>query len=146
MSGITGIETAQQLRQNDYSMPIMVLSANAYPSDRLAAINAGCNDFLAKPIQVDELLQKLQLHLGLVWLSEEQKNPNITNTSDSLALPPQSVMEDLIRFVRIGDILGLNRHIDQLTKQAPEYQNFLIKIKKLSSEFRIGEIRKLLQM
>ncbi len=146
MSGITGIETAQQLRQNDYSMPIMVLSANAYPSDRLAAINAGCNDFLAKPIPVDELLQKLQLHLGLVWLSEEQKNPNISNSTDSLALPPQAVIDDLIRFVRIGDILGLNRHIDQLSKQAPEYQNFLIKIKKLSSEFRIGEIRKLLQM
>ena len=73
MPGLDGAGTAKQLRQKGYTMPIVVLSANAYPSDRLNAINAGCNDFLAKPIQVSELLAKLKLHLALDWLYQEQR-------------------------------------------------------------------------
>ena len=48
-------------------MPIIVLTADAYPADRVKAINAGCNDFLAKPLTVADMLLKLKLQLGLEW-------------------------------------------------------------------------------
>ncbi|MGR9035580.1 MAG: hybrid sensor histidine kinase/response regulator, partial [Gammaproteobacteria bacterium] len=67
MTGMGGAETAAQLRLKGYFNPIIVLSANAYPSDRLSAMNAGCEDFLAKPVQIQELFYKLKLHLKLIW-------------------------------------------------------------------------------
>ncbi|MDP2903731.1 MAG: ATP-binding protein [Methylovulum sp.] len=147
MTGIDGTKTAQQLRQQNYTMPIVVLSANAYPAHRLGAVNAGCNDFLSKPIQVEELLYKLKLHLDLTWICQEDPiagpKPGFGPPSQ---LPPQEIIDGLVHFVRIGDMLGLDKRIDELSQQAPDYQPFLLKIKTLAGEFRIGEIRKLLAL
>ena len=41
-------------------IPVLALSANYLPSDRENATNAGMNDFVAKPIDVTELLEKLK--------------------------------------------------------------------------------------
>ena len=41
-------------------IPIMALSANYLPSDRRNALDAGMNGFVAKPIDVAELLEKLK--------------------------------------------------------------------------------------
>lgn len=145
MSGIDGIETARQIRHYDYRMPLLVLSANAYPSDRLNAFNAGCNDFLSKPIHVEELLIKIKLHLGLAWTYQNQATTPTEETIDQTNTHlPQSIGDELIKFVRIGDLRGLNQRIDALAHQNSDYRPILLKIKKLSSEFRLGEIRKLL--
>jgi len=145
MSGIDGSETAIQLRKKGLMMPIIILSANAYPSDRLNAMNAGCNDFLAKPIQVQHLLNKLKLHLALNWLcqSEDIDLPG-TSPEEPFLIPPADIIEKFVHFVRIGDLLGLNKHLDKLAKNQPEYYPFASRIKVLAGEFRIAEIKKLL--
>ncbi|MDO9105250.1 MAG: response regulator [Methylovulum sp.] len=144
MPGIDGAETAARLRQKNLMMPIIVLSANAYPSDRLAAINAGCNDFLTKPIQVSALLTKLKLHIGLAWNCQHE-GPDPPVTEEELLLPPPAeVIGHLVDFVRIGDLLGLNKQLDELVKHQPEYRPFAARIKALGAEFRIAEIKKLL--
>jgi DNA-binding response OmpR family regulator len=140
MPGLDGSGTARQLRQKGYTMPIVVLSANAYPSDRLNAINAGCNDFLSKPIQVSELLGKLKLHLALNWQYQEVE-PELPSTHQ---LPPSATILELTGFVRIGDLLGLNRRLSELTLNQPEYNQFAQCIMKLAGEFRLVEIKKLL--
>ena len=140
MPGLDGAGTAKQLRQKGYTMPIVVLSANAYPSDRLNAINAGCNDFLAKPIQVSELLAKLKLHLALDWLYQEvESEPPSTHQ-----LPSSETLQELTGFVRIGDLLGLNRRLSELIRNQPECTQFAQGIMKLGGEFRLVEIKKLL--
>ena len=142
MPGIDGAETAYQIRQNNYTMPIVVLSANAYPSDRLGAINAGCNDFLSKPIQVSELLCKLKLHLVLEWCYQEDV-PTLQSTHQ---LPPFEIIQELTGFVRIGDLLGLNHHLRELIQQHPEYTHFAQELMRLAGEFRLVEIKKLLHI
>ncbi len=147
MGGINGTETALQLRQQNHTMPIVVLSANAYASDRLSAVNAGCNDFLSKPIQVEELLRKLKLHLGLVWLSQDDPTTQAALSSDAFNRQlPQPMIDELVNFVRIGDLRGLNKRIDALMPLSAEYRPILLKIKTLAGEFRLGEIRKQLGM
>src|SRR5258708_23250473 len=51
LPGITGLDVTRQLRQQDLlrELPIIALTAYAMPADRQAALDAGCNDFLAKP-------------------------------------------------------------------------------------------------
>jgi len=144
MPGIDGAETATRLRNSGLMMPIIVLSANAYPSDRLAAINAGCNDFLAKPIQVQALLNKLKLHTGLAWNRQNDDTDPTGTIEEPLLQPPADVIENLVPFVRIGDLLGLNKQLDELVRQSPEYRPFTTRVKTLAAEFRIAEIKKLL--
>jgi PAS domain S-box-containing protein len=44
------------------TLPIIAMTANALPSDRLACLEAGMNAYLGKPIDADDLLQILREH------------------------------------------------------------------------------------
>ena len=148
MPEMDGFETAVCLRQNGYSSPIVVLTSNAYPSDRVNAINAGCNDFLAKPLQVLDLLYKLKLHLGLRWIYHED-NIEIPYKMSQLKpghLPPPDILKDINAYVRIGDLIGLNQYLTELNRHRPEYEDFAQRILLLSSEFRLVDIKKLLNL
>jgi CheY-like chemotaxis protein len=141
MPGYDGEATAHQLRKQGFSMPIIVLSANAYPSDRLTAINAGCNDFLTKPIQISELLYKLKLHLALTWRYQEAATEEIATKLS----PTNTHLKDMDGYVKIGDLFGLNHYLTELVKQQPGYQDFARQYIDLASEFKLQEIKKLLQ-
>jgi CheY-like chemotaxis protein len=147
MTGISGIETAMTLRDQEWGMPILVLSANAYPSDRLAALNAGCNDFLSKPIQVPQLMKKLKLYLSLTWLYQNDVVQALPEKApEPLIMPPAELLTACVECVRIGDLLGLKKVLEQLAKTEPGYSAFFAKLMVLASQFRVGEIRKLLNM
>jgi len=142
MPGLDGAATAHLLRQNGNATPIVVLSANAYPSDRLNAINAGCNDFLVKPIQVSELLYKLKLHLGMDWIYQDDEiEPQSSNLPPSL-----DIIQELTAYVRIGDLLGLNQYLTGLIQHHPEYTYFAQRLITLAGGFDMAEIKKLLQI
>lgn len=141
MPGLSGAKTARQLRENGCTTPIVVLSANAYPADRLKAINAGCNDFLVKPIKVSELLYKLKLHLALDWLYQEHE----VELQSAKQLPPSEIIQELNGYVRIGDLLGLNHYLTALILRHPEYDQFGQELMTLAGKFRLVEIKKLLR-
>ena len=44
-------------------IPIIAVTANAFEEDRLAALKAGMNDHLAKPIQIDKLYEMMKKYL-----------------------------------------------------------------------------------
>ena len=58
MPGINGYEVCRQLRANPLtaSIPIMILTARGQPMDRQAALDAGADEYMAKPVRVSELL------------------------------------------------------------------------------------------
>jgi CheY-like chemotaxis protein len=57
-----GVELASRLRKDDCTkfMPIIVLTACAYPKDRERAEGAGCDVFLPKPCLPDDLLGEVR--------------------------------------------------------------------------------------
>jgi CheY-like chemotaxis protein len=148
MPEMDGLETTRCLRQQGYALPIMVLSSNAYASDRVNAINAGCNDFLAKPLQVSKLLYKLKIQLGLTWIYQGDNQAAAIKAlpRHSQLLPSASTLETINGYVRIGDLLGLNQYLTELSKINPEFQDFIRRIMLLSSEFRLTEIKKILNL
>jgi CheY-like chemotaxis protein/anti-sigma regulatory factor (Ser/Thr protein kinase) len=55
MPGLSGEDTARQLRENGVKTPIVALTANAFEDDRRSCLAAGMDDFLVKPLSPDAL-------------------------------------------------------------------------------------------
>jgi CheY-like chemotaxis protein len=55
MPVMDGYEAMRRLRSAGCDLPILVVNANAFPSDRAAALAAGGSAFLAKPVGGDQL-------------------------------------------------------------------------------------------
>lgn len=63
MPELTGIEAAQIIREVSPEIPIIALIAYAYDSDKEIALEAGCNDFMTKPIHSGQLKAILKKYL-----------------------------------------------------------------------------------
>lgn len=62
---IDGTEVTAHLRANPIfsDTPIIALTANAMYGDRERFLDAGCDDYLSKPVSKNELLEKVEQHL-----------------------------------------------------------------------------------
>ncbi len=61
MPNLDGYATAQKLRSLGYTGPIVALTADAMQSDMNKCLAVGCNDYLSKPIDQAQLLNKVAL-------------------------------------------------------------------------------------
>ncbi|MEO1206283.1 MAG: response regulator transcription factor [Pseudomonadota bacterium] len=59
MPGVTGIELARELKATQ-SVPICMLTARSDTNDRIAGLEAGVDDYVAKPFEPRELLLRLR--------------------------------------------------------------------------------------
>lgn len=64
MPNLDGLEATKIIRELSGTVPIIAQSAFAYEQDRKAAKEAGCNDFIAKPIAQEKLMSMIDK-----WLS-----------------------------------------------------------------------------
>jgi DNA-binding response OmpR family regulator len=57
---LSGIELCQKLRQEKYSLPILMLTARDRMEDKITGLDAGADDYLIKPFGMEELLARLR--------------------------------------------------------------------------------------
>lgn len=60
MPGEDGLTLTQSLRSSGNAVPVLMLSALAEPSDRIAGLETGSDDYLAKPFEPRELLLRIR--------------------------------------------------------------------------------------
>ncbi len=63
MSGMDGRDICKQLKQKSYTKNIPVVLISASQEIEKSAQQAGANDFLSKPFEVDDLLRKVEKHI-----------------------------------------------------------------------------------
>jgi len=69
MPEMDGLEAMQAIRsqQQHVDLPIIALTAKAMPDDRQRCLEAGANDYVTKPIDIDKLLSLLR-----IWMPQRQ--------------------------------------------------------------------------
>ena len=74
MPEMDGIECSREIRKipGYLEVPIIALTANAYERNRLNCLSAGMNDFIAKPVKVAALNEKIK-H----WLVQSNQKPTV---------------------------------------------------------------------
>ena len=60
MPGVDGLTVCRVLRAQRNRTPILMLTARIETSDRVAGLDAGADDYLSKPFELDELLARLR--------------------------------------------------------------------------------------
>ena len=64
MPVMTGYQVVSEIRKTDTKLPIIAQTAYAMPGDSKKALEAGCSDYIAKPIKKQALLQKIEKYLA----------------------------------------------------------------------------------
>ncbi len=60
LPGIEGLDLLTRLRRKGIAAPVLVLTAYGTLADRVAGLDAGAEDYLVKPFEVEELLARLR--------------------------------------------------------------------------------------
>lgn len=69
---IDGVEVIRRLREWTSHLPIIVLSVREREADKIAALDAGADDYLTKPFSVGELLARLRASLRRAAQPDEE--------------------------------------------------------------------------
>src|SRR4051794_1879823 len=97
----SGLEVSRALRAKGRAMPILMLTARDAVTDRVTGLDAGADDYLVKPFELDELYARLRALL--------RRMPAL--------LPTTLTIDDLIIDTRGQDVARAGRRIPLTTKE-----------------------------
>lgn len=79
LPGLDGLSLIRAVRSRGLDFPILVLSARSAVEDKVRGLEAGADDYLAKPFSVSELLARVQ---SLIRRATRQREPTILRVGD----------------------------------------------------------------
>jgi CheY-like chemotaxis protein len=155
MPVMDGFELLKQIRsaKDLQHQKIVVSSASVAQAYREMSLDAGGNDFLAKPVEVSELFKLLATHLELEWKYEitasnysESSTPKTgLENPEGMIIPDPVELKTLLELAQQGNLKRLRSHTEHIAHSNPRYANFASQILQLAKEFKAEEIEELLQ-
>ena len=157
MPVMDGFEMMRALRSSPQlqNVAIIVSSASVFETDQYKSLQAGGNEFLPKPVQIDELFKLLEKYLQLQWIYEEvgagfprPYPPPGTDVPPSRLFPTSQLMppgaaelDKLLDLAMRGNIKGIQTALDELEKLDERFVPFTGEVRQLADSFEIKKIR-----
>ena len=85
---IDGVEVCRLLRSEGNRIPVLMLTARDAVSDRIDGLDAGADDYLVKPFDVDELRARLRALLRRATFDPSEEDGASAPSFDDLCLDP----------------------------------------------------------
>ncbi len=148
MPVMNGLEMTQRLRRLPECQDTLIIASSAavFDHNRQQSREAGCNDFIPKPICSVELLEKIQKCLGVAWITEPQVESATPNPeTGNLIAPPPGELVNLYAAAKIGDIAGVEAQANHLRQLDPQYVPFANQLLRLAQEFEEQKILRLVE-
>ncbi len=146
MPVMDGFEATRQIRQTPALAATKIIAVSAstvIASDKITS-EYGCDDYILKPIHMQEVLEKTAVHLGLVWMYEGQqdaKHVTPPNESDIMAdaqgllVPPPADIHALYTGVVDGDVQQVRAHLEAIARRDQRYRPFVEQVQELLKTF-----------
>ena len=90
MPNMDGYELLKRLRGENYTMPVLLLTAKQSFEDKREGFDSGSDDYMTKPVNYDELLLRINALLRRAGIASERKITVGTVTVDSAAYTVKS--------------------------------------------------------
>ena len=155
MPMMNGFEATHQFRQEIQFKDVVIIatSASIFDRDRWSSSEAGCNDFLSKPIRLPELIERLQVHLGLEWVYEEsgvRRKEQPTNNSEQLTnlpviAPSSEELAALFDLAMRGNLKGIVERVTKLEQLDAQFVPFSTQLRQLAKGFQERKIRQFIK-
>ncbi len=58
-----GLEATRKILEQKPDLPIIALTANAFDTDRVRAMEAGCCEFLSKPVNAEKCVKTIEMYV-----------------------------------------------------------------------------------
>jgi len=146
MPVLDGFEATRKLREEKYTNPIIAVSASLAFSSIDHYTSCGFNQFISKPIDFKKVLDNITQFLSIEWVYQSSEEPtqkqDINNSTKQL--PPKAMIEKLYHFALMGNIIEINNQLAILESQSDQYIELINDLKNLSSEFKINQIKTML--
>ncbi len=154
MPYLDGYGALKQIRANPATerTTVFAFSARVFEQDRHRSQQAGFDDFVPKPVDLDALLTKIGQHLNLTWQTPAGADLSVPKTpavgrvgSVPAQLPAPSQLQALYELARVGDIQAIQTQVTRVEQDSPACQPFVDTIRQAAAEFDTRQIKKYLQ-
>ncbi|EAW36480.1 PAS domain S-box protein [Lyngbya sp. PCC 8106] len=143
MPQMDGFEMTRKLRQipEFKHTNIIATSASVFSLDRQKSQESGCDAFLPKPLQLEDLLETLQTLLQISWIYEDNEIPTGMSYSAKydknvdVLLPDNSELIAVKEALEIGDFETIEQEAERLKSLDQSYIGFAVKLLEMAQEF-----------
>ena len=141
MPEMDGYEMIRHVRKKPEFKDLIIIGVSADVANyaKIRSSDAGCTDFISKPIVIDELFKMLSKHLHLEWIYEKMQVPEETN--GKFSNPSEKDLAELDYMAKVGNIRGIKKKLIEIKNRSPEFSNFCSKVEKMAQSFDMNEIR-----
>jgi two-component system response regulator RpaA len=115
MPDMDGYQVCRAMRSDPYltEVPILFLTAKVKNQDKIAGFNAGADDYLCKPFNVDELILRVQAILRRTKKFQRPENEGEAQTTEGLA----SGIHNATNCLKLGEFILDTRSFELHTPQ-----------------------------
>ncbi|MDM8544088.1 two-component regulator propeller domain-containing protein [Desulfococcaceae bacterium HSG9] len=110
---------------------IIAVTANTYEDERAAALSAGCDDFVRKPIKESEIFDVISRNIGVRYVYAEDADAPVPETSEKdklKALTPEALgalPQELLAELEEASVLGYADKVKHLIKNIRSHNTSL---------------------
>jgi len=142
MDGWEASYIIRKVRQPD--LPIGIVSANAFDKGLENNAGIGAEDFILKPVNLDELLDWLGNRLDIDWITQSE-NMVMPESEPELIASPQQHLDELLSLIKIGYVRGVSKKIDEIESLDEKYGVFVSTMRKLAQQFQLAAMKKFVE-
>ncbi|WP_049558154.1 PAS domain S-box protein [Limnoraphis robusta] len=153
MPEMGGLEMIEVIRHNSTykNLKIIASSASVFSTDQALCFEAGSDAFLTKPVEIQDLLKKLEDLLKIEWIyredhQEDSSSDQLTNSADQSEVDIDNLLlENLYELALDGNIKQIKQQALDLIKVDSSSAAFAEALLRLANNFQEKEICQLIE-
>jgi PAS domain S-box-containing protein len=145
MRDLDGLEATRQILSNPAtsSIPVIMVTASAFGDSRQAALEAGCIDFISKPVRAAQLFEKLQRYSGARFAAPAEDVESQNDLIDFINTSHLEMGQRLEESASIGNVAEIDAIVKELANGDERDVKLSARIAQLASKFDFASLLEL---